>query len=193
MQFQSTLPVGGATPYSMRIAPQLQISIHAPRGGSDLLSKVYLMPVIHFNPRSPWGERRQIPCASWYFHDFNPRSPWGERLQAITLYVLEFPFQSTLPVGGATGYNQYVEARRYDHFNPRSPWGERLLIWARLVSIRLFQSTLPVGGATADGKAVVSHGENFNPRSPWGERLTALTRSARRGHFNPRSPWGERP
>ena len=33
--FQSTLPVGGATRRGMTMAPDYYISIHAPRGGSD--------------------------------------------------------------------------------------------------------------------------------------------------------------
>ena len=59
--FQSTLPVGGATRV---VWPQFlhdRISIHAPRGGSDLLPGY--QPLLHpyFNPRSPWGERLQNP------------------------------------------------------------------------------------------------------------------------------------
>ena len=36
-----------------------------------------------------------------------------------------YAFQSTLPVGGATGSGSGGFSRRRD-FNPRSPWGERL-------------------------------------------------------------------
>ena len=36
--------------------------------------------------------------------NFNPRSPWGERLDKATAYNEAMAFQSTLPVGGATGY-----------------------------------------------------------------------------------------
>ena len=41
------------------------ISIHAPRGGSDYtLSAEYVAEQENFNPRSPWGERlfRQCHC-----------------------------------------------------------------------------------------------------------------------------------
>ena len=33
---------------------------------------------------------------------FNPRSPWGERLSFFVVHVVQMSFQSTLPVGGAT-------------------------------------------------------------------------------------------
>ena len=56
--------------------------------------------------------------------DFNPRSPWGERLLMACLARPPIPFQSTLPVGGAT----------WD----RNGW----------MPMHGFQSTLPVGGAT---------------------------------------------
>ena len=78
--------------------------------------------------------------------DFNPRSPWGER--HLSGYpVMDYAvFQSTLPVGGATGgilpflfpdgISIHAPRGGSDHgrnqgglgsnyFNPRSPWGER--------------------------------------------------------------------
>ena len=79
--------------------------------------------------------------------DFNPRSPWGERrVRSFARLKVSIAFQSTLPVGGATGYGYHqgirgpisIHAPRggSDHlkhppfyeakyFNPRSPWGER--------------------------------------------------------------------
>ena len=56
-------------------------------------------------------------------------------------------FQSTLPVGGATGAPYNLRGFQ-KHFNPRSPWGERLCLTFHLMVISQFQSTLPVGGAT---------------------------------------------
>ena len=78
--FQSTLLVGGATAYGMDASTAYQISIHAPRGGSDSYSSNILSAQAHFNPRSPWGERPAIKL----------------------LNLLLITFQSTLPVGGAT-------------------------------------------------------------------------------------------
>ena len=57
VEFQSTLPVGGATIQDIVLSLMLRISIHAPRGGSDGASAVVRLCTAYFNPRSPWGER----------------------------------------------------------------------------------------------------------------------------------------
>ena len=80
-KFQSTLPVGGATQRRRTCIHLVLISIHAPRGGSDVNALVVLATL-------------------WYF---NPRSPWGERHRELIKSILSMKFQSTLPVGGATG------------------------------------------------------------------------------------------
>ena len=56
-EFQSTLPVGGATLELAAMAGLMEISIHAPRGGSDPYTWSFPGQASHFNPRSPWGER----------------------------------------------------------------------------------------------------------------------------------------
>ena len=101
-QFQSTLPAGGATLPALRLVCDFLISIHAPRGGSD-------DPRCQRPPRPP---------------DFNPRSPRGERPGIVFRRFPAGRFQSTLPAGGAT--------RLKPHF------------WVT----EEFQSTLPAGGAT---------------------------------------------
>ena len=146
--FQSTLPVWGATFCSRLLKPEPKISIHAPRVGSDKQMINNADIVLHFNPRSPCGERREM--------------------DGLPIYVTTF--QSTLPVWGATragllknrGYDISIHAPRvgsdkgfgfFDaevgisihaprvgsdlfirdqlrltiHFNPRSPCGERRL------------------------------------------------------------------
>ena len=55
--FQSTLPVGGATRPDDDIPVLEDISIHAPRGGSDASYPCRRLTAPYFNPRSPWGER----------------------------------------------------------------------------------------------------------------------------------------
>ena len=52
-EFQSTLPVRGATFTASTHVVRLQISIHAPREGSDLDLMRFLTSSRHFNPRSP--------------------------------------------------------------------------------------------------------------------------------------------
>ena len=57
-----------------------QISIHAPRTGSDYRAAQAVANDLHFNPRSPHGERREI----------------------LATYNANSEFQSTLPARGAT-------------------------------------------------------------------------------------------
>ena len=78
--FQSTLPARGATPFAILLVFLYNISIHAPRTGSDFLSKYTAYAAYHFNPRSPHGERLSTIAPA---HDFTE-------------------FQSTLPARGAT-------------------------------------------------------------------------------------------
>ena len=59
--FQSTLPAGGATCQRHSSFYWNDISIHAPRRGSDELAKGKIDDVTDFNPRSPQGERHSYP------------------------------------------------------------------------------------------------------------------------------------
>ena len=101
--FQSTLPARGATAHALGILRAAEISIHAPRTGSDRSRAGHSPRRRDFNPRSPHGERRS---ADWRGRvppeHFNPRSPHGERRRIATSFC-------------ATA----------DNFNPRSPHGER--------------------------------------------------------------------
>ena len=190
--FQSTLPVGGATTSYYDVINVINISIHAPRGGSDVDGKDGIANYI----------------------DFNPRSPWGERLCQCPKCGFQWVFQSTLPVGGATSIFSSISVPP-NYFNPRSPWGERLLAVLVLVCARLFQSTLPVGGATTSYYDVINV-INISIHAPRGGSdpsyffynvSIVISIHAPRGgsdrppfgfyhtvlNFNPRSPWGERP
>ena len=148
-----------------------EISIHAPRGGSDCPGLCqYLRNPGDFYPRSPWGGATDtvleakdngngisihaprggsdLCCLlnTWMVSHFYPRSPWGERRGKRCRINIPRRFLSTLPVGGATGgYNILFQ------FNG-------------------FLSTLPVGGATVRKVDILPIKEDFYPRSPWGER-----------------------
>ena len=166
--FQSTLPLRGATHQSNHAtfylyisihAPltgsdplrplkgqSLEISIHAPLTGSDFRLVVIRIPLLDFNPRSPYGERPNLSSSSMragisihapltgsdsriYCHvrgrsNFNPRSPYGER---------RHPAPAKPDAGD---------------FNPRSPYGERPGSLRLFCRIKIFQSTLPLRGAT---------------------------------------------
>ena len=194
MQFQSTLPVWGATAVSGCFGQLLVISIHAPRVGSDMQVRPGAVHNgYYFNPRSPWGERRQ--CTRGHEHrsiNFNPRSPWGERLDYYNPLFANIGISIHAPRGGSDSAFRSMATSSVQ-----------------------FQSTLPVGGATAgswrgcDRGHILIHAPrggsdwaqvfhrlrrwHFNPRSPWGERPQPYPAGFHtRRDFNPRSPWGER-
>ena len=147
--FQSTLPVRGATRFFTQIIKGFLISIHAPRTGSDYQGNGRYPGCLHFNPRSPYGERRlSLP---------------REARPSL--------FQSTLPVRGATSTSMPTErfvkisihaprtgSDSYKSTNPLSVAGISIhaprtgsdpeLIEAIPVIVE-FQSTLPVRGATS--------------------------------------------
>ena len=102
IEFQSTLPMRGATPPKEGSLTTRGISIHAPHAGSDQDQDRRACHAQDFNPRSPCGERRALTYTRHRSAYFNPRSPCGER-RACT---------------GRT--------RRGSYFNPCSPCGERL-------------------------------------------------------------------
>ena len=123
--FLSTLPARGATGRYATMWEWVEISIHAPREGSDILNQAmgtatgkflstlpargatlhpFAVPADrrYFYPRSPRGERlfhRALSCDLWHFY---PRSPRGERQQRQTDCKTANGFLSTLPARGAT-------------------------------------------------------------------------------------------
>ena len=101
--FQSTLPVWGATLCLHFLIKPINISIHAPRVGSDETLEGGVSNKNNFKPRSPCGERRA-----------------GDG----TRVLYNGRFQSTLPVWGATRHCSCSGAG-ICNFNPRSPCGER--------------------------------------------------------------------
>ncbi len=149
MLFQSTLPVRGATRYSLE--PQA-----AQRD---------------FNPRSPCGERLPRSHNGKGIEEFQSTLPVrgatnrtgslgsahrisihapraGSDYARFHVYLLlRGAFQSTLPVRGATAYAAPIYHGIAD-FNPRSPCGERRYRAKVTVGKDIFQSTLPVRGAT---------------------------------------------
>ena len=151
-----------------------QISIHAPRGGSDLIFISRFLPIWAFQSTLPVGGATSRHGQDAHnISDFNPRSPWGERHRHLPHISEHILFQSTLPVGGATQTQEDANHHRSisihaprggsDHiandqgqpprdFNPRSPWGERRFSSGGGTARRSFQSTLPVGGATISAR-----------------------------------------
>ena len=147
IQFQSMLPVRGATKNQVAHDSVFRISIHAPRAGSD-------------------GQRARGRGTPSYF---NPCSPCGERLEHGVFPQSAFRFQSMLPVRGATGQRESVQA------------GKGISIHA------------PRAGSDLRDALNVLHLCNFNPCSPCGERRWPPKRMSDLRYFNPCSPCGERP
>ena len=190
--FQSTLPARGATARDAGLDTGIIISIHAPRTGSDDEEKLLLLELLHFNPRSPHGERhhRRADCPIRF--DFNPRSPHGERRCRIPGIPCRALFQSTLPARGATWYNIIV--RGWCVISIHAPRTGSDDVDGAVDVVHL---AISIHAPRTGSDMVQYYSERmvcyFNPRSPHGER--------RRGwccgccspcNFNPRSPHGER-
>ena len=75
--FQSTLPVGGATSYHHQTGREQHISIHAPRGGSDFPGSTDSPGAKNFNPRSPWGERLHANNEAFLLNIISIHAPRG--------------------------------------------------------------------------------------------------------------------
>ena len=173
-KFQSTLPAGGATPDSYP-APRLHppISIHAPRGGSDVRNFVCsVLPLLYFNPRSPRGERLD------------------EVLPGDTFEI----FQSTLPAGGATSRLKSCEEAS-DCISIHAPRGGSDLPFRAYCLIWNISIHAPRGGSdgAADGVSVYLHLISIHaPRGGSDQHLLIFCPFPSLD-FNPRSPRGERP
>ena len=122
-----------------------------------------------------------------FFLHFNPRSPHGERQLRLFFVQPMTKFQPTLPARGATGKsvdlvtldaisthaprtgsdrNPARHKRGAGHFNPRSPHGERQCLTSSCPSpMDEFQPTLPARGATGNRHREVRGGE-FQPTLP---------------------------
>ena len=184
-QFQSTLPARGATRTGGQAAGAADISIHAPRTGSDGLTLRGNRAEAYFNPRSPHGERRPRPWQSCRSRYFNPRSPHGERLVQFFPVTHTKHFNPRSPHGERPSRQQRMLVNA--HFNPRSPHGERQTMDMLPFVCGSFQSTLPARGATAISAPVIVPA-NFNPRSPHGERPPCTSLQSRRRPISIHAP-----
>ena len=103
-QFQSTLPMRGATTSKTTYEQACAISIHTPHAGSDALILTADSLATEFQSTLPMrGATRKVRVLCGFPQDFNPHSPCGERRPPCAAH-----------------------RRWYTHFNPHSPCGERL-------------------------------------------------------------------
>ena len=147
------------------------ISIHAPRGGSDSRLSIPIYRPFSFQSTLPAGgatlpERKPSPAGSISIHAPRGGSDWLTAAYTARYMI----FQSTLPAGGATNLTN-KQAKVLD-ISIHAPRGE---------SDQGRQGKFPKGD------------EDFNPRSPRGERLwMRFYPGTPSKYFNPRSPRGER-
>ena len=127
--FQSTLPARGATPGRMEDPHDLQISIHAPRTGSDrdeAAEFVRRLISIHA-PRTGSDKKKGFKRCRLDISIHAPRTG-SDRQRKIRDFISP-RFQSTLPARGATERTMALANCQTD-FNPRSPHGERPVVTA---------------------------------------------------------------
>ena len=168
------------------------ISIHAPRVGSDNASRTLRKDKQYFNPRSPCGERRFSIFLSFTIAlYFNPRSPCGERpTVGASLISKTTPFQSTLPVWGATSYGrERITINCISIHAPRVGSDESTYDFSQLTDISIHAPRVGSDFLEPDSIDIVNisiHaprvGSDAGPGGP----------CCRGCHFNPRSPCGER-
>ena len=111
--FLSTLPAWGATPPVRGALRWQQISIHAPRVGSDQGRAEPLLRLRYFYPRSPRGERRRHTRGGSNSVCISIHAPRvGSDTLSLSIAFFAFSFLSTLPAWGATGV--YPRRRQAD-------------------------------------------------------------------------------
>ena len=191
--FNPRSPHGERQDWVTGVAGGINISIHAPRTGSDGRAAGWNAQLhADFNPRSPHGERHdgrhRQQAASDYF---NPRSPHGERLLAPAPKPAGRYFNPRSPHGERRHRLELL--RPHDDFNPRSPHGERPKRVVFPAYPFKFQSTLPARGATLRQYRAENR-QRISIHAPRTGSDGGDDRPGRRElHFNPRSPHGERP
>ena len=124
-----------------------QISIHAPRTGSDFL--VTGTPCqSYFNPRSPHGERPSPAAGSAGARShFNPRSPHGERHRGFIMRRIRECISIHAPRTGSDSC-PFRACPRLDLFQSTLPARGATPSSGGEFRGGAFQSTLPARGAT---------------------------------------------
>ena len=171
MGFLSTLPARGATLLADAIREGVNISIHAPREGSDLPTTpdntVRLSFLSTLPARGATGFVAIHLLNALFLSTLPAR---GATVQLADEIAAWEQFLSTLPARGATDLLLQVGHIGED-FYPRSPRGERQTVTAFVMKPQKFLSTLPARGATVLGCPDFFGQRHFYPRSPRGERL----------------------
>ena len=216
-QFQSTLPVWGATPSTAREGigawdfnprspcgerlglemPEyilLRISIHAPRVGSDVKTRYNALQNRYISIHAPRvGSDTGIVHRNAALTVISIHAPRvGSDACILALRSGVILFQSTLPVWGATG-GMSSSQRCPLNFNPRSPCGERPgQIEASFTSISISIHAPRVGSDGQPCRRCFGNGGFQSTLPVWGATAPQSRNASRTLNFNPRSPCGER-
>ena len=126
-RFQSTLPVRGATGrLPLLQADDPEISIHAPRAGSDLQGGAADWKQRDFNPRSPCGERLCPNCGARMDKKISIHAPRaGSDRRALENLRVGIISIHAPRAGSDVIFSPSSSSRCY--FNPRPPCGGRLV------------------------------------------------------------------
>ena len=123
----------------IRFIPEA-ISIHAPLARCDLFSKVTLLILPNFNPRTSCEVRRgRLPCC-WRYEYFNPRTSCEVRPRVMMYFPSYFPFPTPpvfqerckayisihAPLARCDGQPVRRSLPYPHHFNPRTSCEVRL-------------------------------------------------------------------
>ena len=149
VMFQFTHPGRGATALSSYFGYDLDVSIHAPREGCDLVVILNSPTIECFNSRTPGGVRPPkdyftgvVPSVS--IHAPREGCDWDLSRRIVSYQP---GFQFTHPGRGATlikpPYNVCVSS-----FNSRTPGGVRHIQRLEFITHKRFQFTHPGRGAT---------------------------------------------
>ena len=169
-------------------AIKTDISIHAPHTGHDAIRCCVLDPPHRFQSTRPIRGTTEIHFALNVGKiDFNPRAPYGARRDVGDNYDVIPVFQSTRPIRGTT-YSPTVPCPSWGYFNPRAPYGARLVVQELYNAHKGFQSTRPIRGTTLPQSPPCLWLWYFNPRAPYGARRKDISNSPPHAEFQSTRP-----
>ena len=171
----------------------VNISIHAPRTGSDATLEVTTKPIFHFNPRSPHGERLISTSASYSIVAFQSTLPArGATDKMFAAFERGFDISIHAPRTGSDVQRKRESGARFDISIHAPRTGSDAVNCCKFSVMSRFQSTLPARGATLRRRSnlfaqVISI---HAPRT--GSDVVPSCDTSTISYFNPRSPHGER-
>ena len=216
LEFQSTLPLRGATVRQGRGADRVGISIHTPLAGSDVVDVRHVYPVLISIHTPLAGSDRWHGRSSAGSEKFQSTLPLRGATTPCPNWSIAFRFQSTLPLRGATCFiAQHVCHLQISIHTPlagsdlKSPFDDMLgfhisihtplagsdlpLFFLPLV-VSYFNPHSPCGERRSSGSLGFGYRSKFQSTLPLRGATARRTRwCSRNRNFNPHSPCGERP